>query len=280
MANEDVVKQAREMGWVPEEEFRGDKARWVSAEEFLEKAEHVLPLMKANNRRLKEELLTRDQKIGTLEQQLQNATVAIERLDKHYSESAKRQVAAAKKELLAQLKDARQEDDVEKEEEIQVKLGELRDAEKAALEKKEEPAPKKKDEVVDPDLIAWKEENPWFEVDKKKTKAIIRIAEDLREEGNTLRGRAFYEACAKELERQLGSASKEDESDDEPRASRVSSSPRRGHSSGGRSFADLPAEAKQACYDDVDSLVGPNKRFKTVDDWKKEYAKIYFGMGE
>jgi hypothetical protein len=47
-------------------------------------------------------------------------------------------------------------------------------------------------------------------------------------------------------------------------------------STGGKTFASLPAEAKQACWDDVDDLVGPDKRYKTQKEWEDKYAAIYY----
>jgi hypothetical protein len=58
----DWEAEARDMGWVPEAEFKGDKKppRFLSAQEFVERGETVLPFVQRENRRLKEELAKRD----------------------------------------------------------------------------------------------------------------------------------------------------------------------------------------------------------------------------
>lgn len=51
IVNESETK-ARRLGWVAKEEFKGDPDRWRPAEEFLERGETLLPLLKRDNERL------------------------------------------------------------------------------------------------------------------------------------------------------------------------------------------------------------------------------------
>ena len=39
-------ERARRMGWLPQDEFRGDPNRWVPAENYVERAEQELPILK------------------------------------------------------------------------------------------------------------------------------------------------------------------------------------------------------------------------------------------
>lgn len=68
--------EAREMGWLPEEEYKGDKARWKPAEKFVEDGERVLPIIKANERRLREELKTLKEDVGKRSERLEKALKA------------------------------------------------------------------------------------------------------------------------------------------------------------------------------------------------------------
>jgi uncharacterized protein YecT (DUF1311 family) len=54
----DFEAEARTMGWVPKDEFRGDPARHVEAQAFVERGENEMPLLKAQLKRLKSELDT------------------------------------------------------------------------------------------------------------------------------------------------------------------------------------------------------------------------------
>lgn len=63
----DFETEAREHGWRPKEDFKGDDAHWVDAEEFMKRADNMMPLLKATNARLKRELdaIKKDLKLAT-----------------------------------------------------------------------------------------------------------------------------------------------------------------------------------------------------------------------
>ena len=54
MSDPTLEDRAAQMGWVPVDKFRGDPAHWVDAETFVKKGEEVMPILRANNRRLEE----------------------------------------------------------------------------------------------------------------------------------------------------------------------------------------------------------------------------------
>ena len=274
---EDVEKEARSMGWVPEEEFKGNKDHWIDAEEFVERGRSVMPILLSNNKRLQKELSTRDAEIGKLSASLQSANKAIEKLEKHYTEANKRAVEIARNQLKEELRQAREDNDVDKELEITDQLAELRTRETEATptaKKEEETKPVQK---YTPDFQSWVDRNPWFEKDRKKTKLVNRIAEDLREEGNELVGSEFLDECVRIYEEQYGEEEEEEAPPVRRPSSKVETTPRRrSPSGGGKSYGDLPAEAKAQCAEDAEDLVGPDKRYKTMKDWQTAYARIYF----
>jgi hypothetical protein len=274
---EDVEKEARHMGWVPEDEFKGNKDHWVDASEFVERGRTVMPILLQNNRRLQKELSTRDEKIDTLEARLQNSEKVMEKLEKHYTEANKRAVVLAKDQLREELKQAREDNDIDRELTINDQLADLRKREDAIEDppvKKDTPTPKSNGET--PEFKEWNSRNPWFGKDKNKTKLVSRIAEDLREEGTDLTGTEFLDECVRLYDEQYG----DKEDDDTPvrrTNGKVEATPqRRTPRSGGKSYADLPSDAKAQCREDADDLVGPDKRYKSMKDWEAAYAKIYF----
>lgn len=58
-----IEARARDLGWVPKEEFRGDPTVWRDADEFVRRGEEVLPIVRSN-------LQKSEQKVRQLEQQL------------------------------------------------------------------------------------------------------------------------------------------------------------------------------------------------------------------
>lgn len=52
----EIEARAREMGWVPPEEFRGGAENALSAEEFVRRGEQILPIVNKRNRELEKKL--------------------------------------------------------------------------------------------------------------------------------------------------------------------------------------------------------------------------------
>lgn len=267
--------QAREMGWQPKENWDGPEDKWVDAKTFVERGEHIMPIMRANNKRLKQDLLTRDKEIATLKQSVEAANKAIKALQKHHTEATAHAVEQAKKDLREQLKQAREVGDFDAEEEIRDKLSDLKQTRDDAP-----PVDKTENEngaaQLHPDFIAWRDENPWFSdtstsESRKRIREFVRIGEDLREDGDNSTGREFMDKCLKTLEEREGKGKS---------PTRTVSKVESGASgdrrvAGGRAFDNLPKEAKAICHEDNDSFVGPGKMFKTVREWEDHYAKLY-----
>ncbi len=264
--DEALEQEAISMGWQPKDKFPGNPDKWTPAAEYVERGRHLIPIITENNRRLKNELLTTTKK---LDRMTQDHEKSIRALEDHFAKVAQQAVADAKRALKEQLREARESGDVDLEVETLDKLQELKNPD--ATSGRHEP------QVVQaglsPEFEAWQSENPWFGVDKVKTDTILGIAKDLRDSGDTTPGAAFFEKCTTIL--------RQKELDSPPPVSRVEAGNRSGgRSSRGKSFADLPQEAKQACWADVDTLVGSNKVYKTKAEWEKAYANIYFGSDE
>lgn len=279
MTPEQVEQEAKSMGWVPLEQFKGNPDNWVEAEEFLDRGKHLMPILQSNNKRLQQQLLQRDQKIDNLTKKLESTSTAIEKLERHYTEANKRAVETAKNSLKAELRQAREDGDIDAEERILGELGDLQQRERDAAR---QPVKEKKDppagETVPSDVQAWYRDNSWFggtsTEDRAKTKAVTRIAEDLRDEGSELMGREFMDEALRIYEEQQGNPPK---SEQRRPATKVENGATRGtNGGGGKSFASLPKEAKEACWEDLDDLVGEGKRYKTQAEWEAAYAKIYY----
>jgi len=266
--NQELEREARSMGWQPEVEFKGNKDHWVTAQDFVERGRAVMPILLKNNKRLHAELLTRDEKLATLEASLGSFQTAMQKMERHYTDANKRAVENAKRELKNELKQARLDNDVEAEFDIQEKLTNLNIPVPVPPTPKVETAEPAQN--LTPEFKIWNAENPWFGTDNKKTKAIMRVAEDLREDGSELVGVEFMDECLRVLE-----ASSAALKPTYP-AGKVESTARAPRQNNSKSFSSLPAEAKQACHEDAEDFVGANKRYKTLQDWENQYAKIYY----
>lgn len=271
----DLEAEAREMGWVAEEEYNGPKEKWVDAKTFVERGEQILPIVKAHNKKLKNDLLTRDKEIATLKSSVDNANRAIEALQKHHTAATKKAVEDAKRELREQLKQAREVGDIDAEEEIRDKLTELREEGKTGTEQ-EDGANKNNQETLNPEFVAWQKENPWFGDDtdpdnEERTQILLMIGNRLRKAGDKTIGRAFMDKCMEELEKREGKNTQQQKKT----VSKVEGGTPGARQSGSRPFDSLTKEEKAACHEDNELFVGPGKMFKTVKEWEDHFATLY-----
>lgn len=267
--------EARTLGWVPKEEFRGDESRWVDAETFLERGHTVMPILKASNKRLEGEVERLRGETERLQGLFQASQEAITELQTVHTEHTKAAVARARKDLLSELKAAREDGNVELEVKLTDELADLRDQEKAA-DAKPKPAatPAQPVDAVHPDFKAWVSDNPWFGSDQRKTMRAMGIAQELRSdpENDGLLGRVFYDKVLAVMEERAGG----------PTHSKVGGTrPSAGAATGSKDYANLPPDAKDACDRQGKKLVGEGRAFKDVTAWRKYYTDMYYeGEGQ
>ncbi len=277
MSEETFEVRAKEMGWAPKEEFRGDPEKWIDAETYVKRGEELMPILRANNRKLQDELGAVKAQLAENSQLLTAAQDSIEALKDFNSEINRAAVKEKVGELREAIVEARNEGNVDKEFELSEQLREQRAALKEAEKAPEAKAPKKPaeaptqdDYTQNPDWKAWTQANEWFGKDKRKTALAMGIADELKSNPATtnLSGRAFLDKVSEEVETVFGG----------PRQApdKVEGGGSGSKGGNGKSFADLPREARDACERQANRLVGAGRAFKTAQDWRNHYAKQYF----
>lgn len=279
-----VVTEARNLGWAPKEEWRGDPERWVDANTFVQRGHEMMPLLKANNKRLVGQVESQAAEIAELRRQHKESLEAIEDLKKVSAELTATRVKETKAEILSKLREAKEAGNADLEVELTDQLVDLRAQEKLAKEApKPAPAPAAEAKPgVDPVFTAWaaEPENSWFGTDRRKTALAIEIARELREDPKNAKvlGTAFFDLVAEETAKAMGQA--------EPArgASKVEGSRGGSGGSGGsgpraKSYNDLPPDAKAACDKQGRQFVGKSG-FKTEADWRSYYCTHYFAGEE
>lgn len=278
----EIISRAKEMGWAPKEEWRGNPEQWIDADVFVERGETLMPILKANNRKLTTELQHTRSQLSEAQRIIQANTEAIEELKNFQSTDLRKQVEQQRKEIKTAIATARKEGNVEEELELLDQLGEAT----KALAEPTEPAKAKKpaakptepeEKATDhPDWQAWARDNPWFGTDRRKTALAVGISDEMRADPqyNGLTHRAFLDAVSAEVEKTLGGKSQ---------TSKVEGGVGNGGGGGaasssrnGKSYANLPPEAKAACEKQAARLVGEGRAYKTIEDWRKAYAIKYF----
>lgn len=272
-ATPEMQAKAEKMGWIPPARYRGEPERFVDADEYVARGEQVLPIVRAQNQRLQEEVASLKASQAALQESLQKANTALEEIEERHTVATVKAVEQAKKDLQKRLAEAHDAGDSAAIAEITGLMVDL-NASSAEPSKKKEPEtkPLPQPATVPPELKAWQEANPWFGTDKRKTALALGIAQELRDSGTTLEGAAFYEKVREELEATLGGAAGAGSKVEGARGSEAGTA----RVSAKKGFAALPAEAKAACDAESRNFVGAGKRYKTVDAWRERYAELYF----
>lgn len=265
----EIEQRAAQLGWKPQEEFRGAPEKWVPASEYLERGERVLPIMKAHTKKLEGDLASLRAENQRLAGLFAASQESITELQTFHEQNLATQLAAQKRELAQKLALAREEGDTAAEVDIQTEIAAL-GREQAKPPAKKEPAPAAPlQQQVDPALAAWQADNLWFGTDARKTQRAIGIAQVIAADHPELQGEAFYA----EVSRALAGGSA-------PGLSKVGGGRPSGEGGGGRGsgtgYDALPDDAKAACAQQAKKLVGEGRAFKDNASWQAYYAKIYF----
>lgn len=138
-----IEDRAREQGWLPADEYEGDKSKWVSAETFLAKGELIA-------------------KIESLGKELKNTKKAMQMLQDHHAKVKEAEFTRAVNYLKQQKKDAYEAGDVDKIIAIDEQLATVKETQKqqAMILAQQE-----QENSVHPNFTAWVEKNSWYNTD-------------------------------------------------------------------------------------------------------------------
>ena len=115
---EDIEKQARTMGWVPKDEFKGDESRWKSAEDFVKDGEEILPILRERTKNL-------SIKFDEVSQKLTRTEAALQKLAEHHKKTAQREYDKAVADLKNQQRQAVADNDVQTYDQINDQIDKL-----------------------------------------------------------------------------------------------------------------------------------------------------------
>jgi hypothetical protein len=183
-AEAELEAKARKQGWRPESEWdekraqregRRKPARFLTAQEFLDRAEDELPVVRANQKRLESE-------IEGLKSQTKEQAQFIKDMRKHHLESLDRVRAEERQKIKDEANRAASEGDMVAHDAAMKKLDQLdetqrkqivEEARKAGATEAAPPA----QPAADPEIDAWVRQNSWFTAPGKEYLNALMIAE-------------------------------------------------------------------------------------------------------
>lgn len=253
----DSETRARRLGWVPKEEFRGDPDKHRSAEDFLKRGDEILPLLQRDNKRLHEGF-------GKIEKELKETRETLQSFAEFAAKGEERAYKRAKAELEAKLDQATELADVPQARQIRREIEEL-DGGRTAPKPKPDPVGEVDKPAVDPEVASWIDQNQWFNNSASlRTYAVEEFGElEKRYPGKT-KTEILAEVKQRTVDRfpeKFGVNPKRDG------AAAVASPTGEGtRRKTGKTYDDLPAEAKVAC----DKFVRTIPKY-TRDQYVKDY---------
>jgi hypothetical protein len=279
-----LERRAREMGWVPESEWKGDAPRggFRSAEEFIARGEEVLPVVRSQLEKERKKAAELAERLSRVEQEGSEKFSRLERMTRVAMDKQREQIMAsfeARKEEAIERADTAAYRQLNKEQnDALADLDEkLKEPERKETKTDQLPAPIK--ETID----GWVADNRWYDSDEEmkswaigyhtkllKEKPGMTLSENLAEVSKRAR-KVFPEA--------FGVV--EEEEEPAPRRSAVEGGSRSFGGGGGSLFSKLPADAKrqadQFIKDDGLFLEKGETVEKDIGKARERYAKQYFG---
>lgn len=243
----DFEVEARKLGWRPKDEFKGNPDQHVDAETFYKRGQEVMPLLKAENKHLK-------QRIDQLEKSMAKAS-------DFFSKAEERAYERALSDLKADGAAAAKAGDTD---EFNRVMDEV-----AKLEKPGAAAPEIDVDARMEEFTDWSKSNRWYgSNDVMRMYADTQAEKIAKAKGGAFLDRADLDAVADAVRVKFEDAYP-DEFGAAPAPKKRSpvdgggSAPR---SKGGKSFADLPPEAQRMADKWVNSGI-----IKSRDDYVKSY---------
>jgi len=220
-----VGEKARVQGWVPKEEFRGDPEKWVDADKFVERGEKTIPILKERNDHLVKEIQGLKSTFGEFVEYSKKAE------ERAFTRAMKE--LQDKKEAAVEVADTDTFRAIEKE---QLDLMKTR---------QEMPTVKPVSDIP-PDFKSFVEKNDWYNTDPEMKAYADNMGRFIKETRGHLSYPEILQEVEKETKQRFASKFQNTRREQASTVEGVSETgiPRR---AGGKSYSDLPAEAKAAC---------------------------------
>lgn len=246
-----IEAEASKMGWTPKDQFKGDPDRWRPADEFVERGKQMVPLLRAQ--------------VKKQDRQIAELTKTTQQFAEFATKAEKRGYDSALAELKAQRAAAVANGDGEEFTRVDEKIEEL----KAEVAEKTKAATKA-DDGNDPVFDDWKTRNKWLD-DPKMEAFGNASAQFLRSTGVTATGAEFLDMVTKEVKAKFPEKFENPRRTSAPSVEGGTPAARKG---GGKSFADMPADARKECESMAKHGFGDDK--KAADEFRAQFTKTFF----
>jgi len=247
----EVIQEAIDTGWIPKEDFKGDKTRWRPPEEWVERGKTLIPLINTQLRKDRAELVT-------MKAELERNRKTTEKLLKMSETVGIREYERARRELTQKQVAAVGDGDVATWQELEDQKEKLTKPEPIVSAHDPEPS-------VPPEFKTWvdKPENQWFTDDEDMAVFANAYAGKIDPKGEM----SITTRCEKVAEKVKAVFAHKFTNPNRSNPSPVDTPSVGGEPKPtGKTYADLPADAKKQC-----GIFTKDGTFKTKEDYTRSY---------
>jgi len=184
-----IEQRAKLQGWTPKEDFRGDPERWITAEQFVERADTMMPIMRAQNKKYEKQLSEIQQELKD-QKKLTKKMIAIH--GKYSQETYDSKIA----EIKIQKSQAVEDGNVELYNKLEAQEEKITAPETIKVEEEDT---KQKDSPI---ITKWKDENSqWYGKDEELTEYADIIATKMGQKGHSYGEYEFCEAVKEKVKK-------------------------------------------------------------------------------
>jgi len=252
-------KEARQFGWMPKEEYKGDPEQWKDADTFLQRGKEINGFLRKDLEKIQTTLAKKD---AAHEAELAEIRKTMEEFKVFHNKSIEATYKKAIDDLKKEKAKAIEDGDGEKVVEIDEQISDIKEAQKPVTQEE-----KTQTKVSDTAYYEWLDENQWYITNQEMSKAAEKFGDIILAKNPNLKGREFLD----EVSKRVKDAYKSDFENPARSSSSVSSNsdgvPRE-NSKGKKTFNDLPQEAKVWCDKFIkQGLIKSRDQYLEQYDW-------------
>lgn len=243
----ETEERARQMGWMPEDEFKGDPKRWTNAETWVEKGETMIPIMRSQMGKYEKTIQSLNSKLTEMDQTFKD-------FSKYHKDTAEREQGKAIEEIKSQQREAVEMQDTDAYDALEAK--------KKVIEEGPE-----KTNGPPPEFTEWVGSNEWYNDDMEMGQYADFIGNRIATSKPGVSTKDLYGEVEKAVKKKYpGKFENQNRNLQQSVDTGGDTSPRKAKS---KAYASLPSDAKASCDRFVSQGLLTKDQFCAEYDWEE-----------
>ena len=253
----EIEERAKGQGWTDKEHFKGDPERWVSAEDYVERADKIMPIMKAQMGKYEKTIESQKDELKATKTDITELRETMRKMAKVNQNVSETAYNRAMETIRAEQTKAINDNDGEAFARLEKDKDELVSNKPEPVEVQSPPD----NTEENPEFQEWLGDNPWYKDNPKLQEYADSVVYGVRQMTGK-KGMALLDAIK---EKAMSIFPEEFENPNRKAAAAVSGGTNQGRTdTKSDGYNDLPADIKMACDDFVDQKLGTRKEYLAI----------------